>query len=159
MRDTEEMSEDSQRQAHVDQRSAEDPPQAVDEKKEAENSDAHSVGPATGESRSTRREGRKKKKKSRTKQAHQPEEAHDSKTWPFDGAFSHNDKQIQIPRIPSYQAEPAYQQQQQVMQNSEGASKGDGGGSRALSVRLDLNLEIEIELKARIHGDLTLTLL
>jgi hypothetical protein len=28
-----------------------------------------------------------------------------------------------------------------------------------LSLRLDLNLEIEVQLKARIHGDLTLSLL
>jgi hypothetical protein len=32
-------------------------------------------------------------------------------------------------------------------------------GNDGLKLRLELNLEIEIEIKARIHGDLTLSLL
>ncbi|KAI5455858.1 hypothetical protein BGZ63DRAFT_409508 [Mariannaea sp. PMI_226] len=43
-------------------------------------------------------------------------------------------------------------QPQQVQQQN-------GGKKDALKLRLDLNLEIEIELKAKIHGDLTLSLL
>jgi hypothetical protein len=50
------------------------------------------------------------------------------------------------------------QQQQQEVQKQEG-----GGGTvkkrDQVSLRLDINLEVEVTVKARIQGDLTLTLL
>ncbi|KAF4969865.1 hypothetical protein FZEAL_10147 [Fusarium zealandicum] len=51
------------------------------------------------------------------------------------------------------------QQQQQQQPQKQSGGGGGGGGGDTLSLHLELNLEIEIELKARIHGDLTLTLL
>ncbi|KAK6500147.1 hypothetical protein TWF481_010501 [Arthrobotrys musiformis] len=44
-------------------------------------------------------------------------------------------------------------QQQMQMQQPEAGKKSD-----PIRLRLDLNLEVEVELKARIHGDLTLSL-
>lgn len=41
----------------------------------------------------------------------------------------------------------------------EKSGGGGGGGKDTLSLRLDLNLEVEITIKAKIHGDLTLSLL
>lgn len=37
--------------------------------------------------------------------------------------------------------------------------KGGGGGNQPVSLRLDLNLDVEVTLEARLHGDLTLSLL
>ncbi|KAJ3996064.1 hypothetical protein F5050DRAFT_179505 [Lentinula boryana] len=37
--------------------------------------------------------------------------------------------------------------------------EGGGGGDKPLKLRLDLNLDVAVELKARVHGDLTLSLL
>lgn len=48
---------------------------------------------------------------------------------------------------------PPQQQQMQQQQQQAPAKKTD-----AIKLRLDLNLDIEVELKARIHGDLTLSL-
>ncbi|KAK6337336.1 hypothetical protein TWF730_002741 [Orbilia blumenaviensis] len=45
------------------------------------------------------------------------------------------------------------QQQMQMQQQPAPGKKSD-----AIKLRLDLNLEVEVELKARIHGDLTLSL-
>ncbi|KAF3173961.1 hypothetical protein EYR41_004351 [Orbilia oligospora] len=46
------------------------------------------------------------------------------------------------------------QQQMQMQQQPEPGKKSD-----PIKLRLDINLEVEVELKARIHGDLTLSLL
>lgn len=35
----------------------------------------------------------------------------------------------------------------------------ESGGDKPLKLRLDLNLDVAVELKARVHGDLTLSLL
>lgn len=51
--------------------------------------------------------------------------------------------------------ERQYPPQQQQMQQQQPASTGK---TDAIKLRLDINLEIEVELKARIHGDLTLSL-
>ena len=59
------------------------------------------------------------------------------------------------------QGAPPRQPQQQQLQEHEVVVqevKKDDGKS-PLKLRLDLNLDIEIELKAKIHGDITLTLL
>ncbi|KAG7095485.1 hypothetical protein E1B28_006224 [Marasmius oreades] len=42
-----------------------------------------------------------------------------------------------------------------------GGKKDDdeGGGDKPLKLRLDLNLDVAVELKAKVHGDLTLSLL
>ncbi|KAK6355964.1 hypothetical protein TWF718_000340 [Orbilia javanica] len=45
------------------------------------------------------------------------------------------------------------QKQAQIQQQPEAGKKSD-----PIKLRLDLNLEVEVELKARIHGDLTLSL-
>ncbi|KAK6515101.1 hypothetical protein TWF506_007448 [Arthrobotrys conoides] len=45
------------------------------------------------------------------------------------------------------------QQQMQMQQQPEPGKKSD-----PIKLRLDINLEVEVELKARIHGDLTLSL-
>lgn len=50
---------------------------------------------------------------------------------------------------------PANQQPQQP----PAESSGGGGAKDTLRLRLDLNLEIEVTIKAKIHGDLTLSLL
>ncbi|KAH7124768.1 hypothetical protein EDB81DRAFT_811727 [Dactylonectria macrodidyma] len=47
----------------------------------------------------------------------------------------------------------------QKQPNPKPPSTGGKSSGDALSLRLDLNLEIEIQLKAKIHGDITLTLL
>lgn len=46
---------------------------------------------------------------------------------------------------------------QAANQNPEG--EGGGGKNQPVRLRLDLNLSVEVEIKARIHGDLTLSLL
>ncbi|KAI3618058.1 hypothetical protein WG66_005741, partial [Moniliophthora roreri] len=45
--------------------------------------------------------------------------------------------------------------------NKEGGGEGEegGGGDKPLKLRLDLNLDVAVELKAKVHGDLTLSLL
>ncbi|KAH7877059.1 uncharacterized protein C8R40DRAFT_1168985 [Lentinula edodes] len=40
-----------------------------------------------------------------------------------------------------------------------GGGGGGGGGDKPLKLRLDLNLDVAVEIKARVHGDLTLSLL
>ncbi|KAH6913123.1 hypothetical protein BKA70DRAFT_1261940 [Coprinopsis sp. MPI-PUGE-AT-0042] len=42
-----------------------------------------------------------------------------------------------------------------------GQPQGGGGGGKtdALKLRLDLNLDVDVQIKARIHGDVTLSLL
>ncbi|KAJ3844573.1 hypothetical protein F5878DRAFT_720563 [Lentinula raphanica] len=52
----------------------------------------------------------------------------------------------------------------QVGQVAGGGKKQDdddegGSGDKPLKLRLDLNLDVAVELKARVHGDLTLSLL
>ncbi|KAH7878963.1 uncharacterized protein C8R40DRAFT_1066706 [Lentinula edodes] len=51
----------------------------------------------------------------------------------------------------------------QVGQVAGGGKKQDddegSGGDKPLKLRLDLNLDVAVELKARVHGDLTLSLL
>ena len=37
-------------------------------------------------------------------------------------------------------------------------SAGSGGPNDSVKLRLDLNLEVELEVKAKIHGDVTLSL-
>ncbi|RVD83951.1 uncharacterized protein DFL_005722 [Arthrobotrys flagrans] len=59
-----------------------------------------------------------------------------------------------IEEMPLRERQKPPQQQMQMQQQPEAAKKSD-----AIKLRLDLNLEIEVELKARIHGDLTLSLL
>ncbi|KAK4065067.1 uncharacterized protein Triagg1_8703 [Trichoderma aggressivum f. europaeum] len=49
--------------------------------------------------------------------------------------------------------------QQLRQQHDEQPEPKKGDDNSALRLRLDLNLDIEIELKAKIHGDITLTLL
>ncbi|KAJ3871519.1 hypothetical protein F5051DRAFT_423267, partial [Lentinula edodes] len=40
-----------------------------------------------------------------------------------------------------------------------GVAGGGGGGDKPLKLRLDLNLDVAVEIKARVHGDLTISLL
>ncbi|KAK0463620.1 uncharacterized protein EV420DRAFT_1099647 [Desarmillaria tabescens] len=53
----------------------------------------------------------------------------------------------------------------QLGQTARGVANVGGGGSRSggqkdtLKLRLDLNLDVEITIKARVHGDVTLSLL
>ncbi|KAL6699356.1 hypothetical protein J3F84DRAFT_360624 [Trichoderma pleuroticola] len=54
---------------------------------------------------------------------------------------------------------PRRQRRQQLRQQHDKQPEPKKGDKSALKLRLDLNLDIEIELKAKIHGDLTLTLL
>ncbi|KAJ3752210.1 hypothetical protein EV360DRAFT_55648 [Lentinula raphanica] len=43
--------------------------------------------------------------------------------------------------------------------NEEVNNDDEGGGDEPLKLRLDLNLDVAVEVKARVHGDLTLSLL
>lgn len=40
-----------------------------------------------------------------------------------------------------------------------GGQQSGGGGKDTLKLRLDLNLDVDVQIKARIHGDVTLSLL
>ena len=40
-----------------------------------------------------------------------------------------------------------------------GGGDDEEGGNKPLKLRLDLNLDVTVELKAKVHGDLTLSLL
>lgn len=54
------------------------------------------------------------------------------------------------------------QQQQQLQQpqpQQQQAQQSGGGGKDTLKLRLDLNLEVDVQIKARVHGDVTLSLL
>ncbi|KAL0066909.1 hypothetical protein AAF712_006104 [Marasmius tenuissimus] len=46
-----------------------------------------------------------------------------------------------------------------VGSKAEGDDEGGGSGDKPLKLRLDLNLDVVVELKAKVHGDLTLSLL
>jgi hypothetical protein len=41
----------------------------------------------------------------------------------------------------------------------QAVGSGAGQGKNALKLRLDINLDVDIEIKARVHGDVTLSLL
>lgn len=51
------------------------------------------------------------------------------------------------------------QQQQQMQQQPQQQVQQKSNNSKMPSLRLDLNLEAEIQLRAKVHGDVTLTLL
>lgn len=49
----------------------------------------------------------------------------------------------------------------QVLGNppAQAAAPQGGGKKEALKLRLDLNLDVDVQIKARVHGDVTLSLL
>ncbi|PBK93158.1 hypothetical protein ARMGADRAFT_150189 [Armillaria gallica] len=49
----------------------------------------------------------------------------------------------------------------QLDQTARGVANVDGGGGRkdTLKLRLDLNIDVEITIKAKVHGDVSLSLL
>ncbi|KAJ3727861.1 hypothetical protein C8R42DRAFT_349064 [Lentinula raphanica] len=56
--------------------------------------------------------------------------------------------------------EPAAPGRQVQQPPNEDVNNDDqGGGDEPLKLRLDLNLDVAVEVKARVHGDLTLSLL
>ncbi|KAJ7137375.1 hypothetical protein C8R43DRAFT_1020061 [Mycena crocata] len=88
--------------------------------------------------------------------------------------------QRQQQQQPQYQQQPQNQQLQQQQKGGQqemlgqmapqagqllgdtlGQVTGGGGGQKkeALKLRLDLNLEVDVQIKARVHGDVTLSLL
>lgn len=56
---------------------------------------------------------------------------------------------------------PAHQPETQVNTKQDGdiSKKGGIGAENGLKLRLELNLDVELELKAKIRGDLTISLL
>ncbi|KAJ6455491.1 hypothetical protein C8R45DRAFT_1188233 [Mycena sanguinolenta] len=65
-------------------------------------------------------------------------------------------RQDQQPQMPLSQ--PQGTQPQAMAQQAPQGAPG-GGKKEALKLRLDLNLEVDVQIKARIHGDVTLSLI
>ncbi|TRM65195.1 hypothetical protein BD626DRAFT_487978 [Schizophyllum amplum] len=57
------------------------------------------------------------------------------------------------------QQQQQQQMQQQQQQQQPPAQQEDGGGDEALKLKLEINLDVWVELKAKVHGDVTLSLL
>lgn len=67
-------------------------------------------------------------------------------------------------QVGQYSPQQMQQQQQQQMQQQQQqqqppAQQEDGGGDEALKLKLEINLDVWVELKAKVHGDVTLSLL
>ncbi|KAL1676697.1 hypothetical protein EV122DRAFT_253108 [Schizophyllum commune] len=66
-------------------------------------------------------------------------------------------------QVGQYSPQQIQQQRQQQLQQQQAqqppAQEEEGGGDEALKLKLELNLDVWVELKAKVHGDVTLSML
>lgn len=71
-------------------------------------------------------------------------------------------QQLQQPSNAGGLTQPVNQLAGQVGQTAQGATDavaGSGSGKNTLKLRLDLNLDVDVHITAKVHGDVTLSLL
>ncbi|KAL7914373.1 hypothetical protein GGI35DRAFT_440019 [Trichoderma velutinum] len=87
--------------------------------------------------------------------------ARERKQRSHDGILTEEDKSGTKMALSQQEIPPPRRRRRQQLQqqHNELSEPKKSENNSALKLRLDLNLDIEIELKAKIHGDITLTLL